>query len=96
MCVQGDLKAVEYGQAGRVVETTFFGYKVVSGGSKEPWNMWLRARRSIGGLLRGPLAEVMRSCKNFTISEKVIAADVRKRSHRPHCARRTKSKFAFL
>ena len=24
MCIQGDLKALEYGQAGRVVETTFF------------------------------------------------------------------------
>jgi hypothetical protein len=29
VCVQGDLKAVEYGQAGRVVETTFFGYRDV-------------------------------------------------------------------
>jgi hypothetical protein len=26
MCVQGDLKAFVYGQARRVVETTFFGY----------------------------------------------------------------------
>jgi hypothetical protein len=25
VCVQGDLKAVMYGQAGRVLETTFFG-----------------------------------------------------------------------
>ena len=27
VCVQGDMKAVIYGQAGRVVETTFFGYR---------------------------------------------------------------------
>jgi hypothetical protein len=26
VCVQGDLKAVKYGQAGRVLETTFFAY----------------------------------------------------------------------
>jgi hypothetical protein len=26
VCVQGDLKALEYAQAGRVLETTFFGY----------------------------------------------------------------------
>ena len=25
VCVQGDLKAVSYGQAGKVIETTFFG-----------------------------------------------------------------------
>jgi hypothetical protein len=31
--------------------------------------MWLRARRRIGGLLRGVLQEVMGSYKNFTISE---------------------------
>jgi hypothetical protein len=37
-----------YGQARRVLETTFFGYRDVSGGSKELWNMWLRARRTIG------------------------------------------------
>jgi hypothetical protein len=25
VCVQGDLKALEYAQAGKVLETTFFG-----------------------------------------------------------------------
>jgi hypothetical protein len=29
VCVQGDLKAVIYGQASRVVQTTFFGYEAV-------------------------------------------------------------------
>jgi hypothetical protein len=29
VCVQGDLKAVIYGQAGRLVETKFFGYRGV-------------------------------------------------------------------
>jgi hypothetical protein len=29
VCVQGDLKAVINGQARRVVETTFFGYRVL-------------------------------------------------------------------
>jgi hypothetical protein len=29
LCVQGDLKAVTYGQARRVVDTTFFGYRVL-------------------------------------------------------------------
>jgi hypothetical protein len=53
------LKAAIHGQARRVPETTFFAYRDVSGGSKEPWNMWLRARRTIGGLLRGVLDEVM-------------------------------------
>jgi hypothetical protein len=48
-----------YGQARRVVGTTFFGYRGVLGGSKEPWNMRLRARRTIGGLLWGVLEEVM-------------------------------------
>jgi hypothetical protein len=27
VCIQADLKAVEYGQAGRVLETTSFGYR---------------------------------------------------------------------
>jgi hypothetical protein len=27
VCVEGDLKAVEYGQARRGLETTFFGYR---------------------------------------------------------------------
>jgi hypothetical protein len=58
VCVQGDLKAVIYGQAGRVVETTFIGYRDILVGFEEPWNMWLRARRTIGGLLRGVLEEV--------------------------------------
>jgi hypothetical protein len=48
VCTQGDLKSVIYGQARRVVETTFFGYRGVLGGSEEPSNMWLRARRTIG------------------------------------------------
>jgi hypothetical protein len=59
MCVQGDLKAVEYGQTRRVLETTFFGYRDLWGGSKELWIIWLRARRTIGGLLKGVLEEVM-------------------------------------
>jgi hypothetical protein len=29
VCIQADLKAVEYGQAGRVLETTSFGYRAV-------------------------------------------------------------------
>jgi hypothetical protein len=29
VCVQGDLKALEYGQAGRVLETMFFTYRDV-------------------------------------------------------------------
>ena len=58
MCVQGDLKAAIYGQVGRVVQTTFFGYRDVLGGFEELWNMWLRARRRIGELLRGVLEEV--------------------------------------
>ena len=61
VCVQGDLKAAIYGQARRVVGTTFFGYRGVLGGFEELWNMWLRARRTIGGLLRGVLDEVMAS-----------------------------------
>jgi hypothetical protein len=58
VCVQGDLKAVIYGQAGRVVETTFFGHRDVLGGFEELWNMWLRARCTIGTRLRGVLEEV--------------------------------------
>ena len=61
VCVQGVLKGVTYGQARRVVDTTFFGYRGVLGSFEEPWNMWLRARRTIGGLLRGVLEEVMGS-----------------------------------
>jgi hypothetical protein len=61
MCVQGNLKAVIYGQARRLVETTAFAYRDVGGGFEEPWNMWLRARRPIGGLLRGVLEEAMGS-----------------------------------
>jgi hypothetical protein len=45
MRVQGALKAFIYGQARRVVGTTFFGYRGVLGGSKGPWNMLLRDRR---------------------------------------------------
>jgi hypothetical protein len=48
MCIQGDLKAVRYGQARRVLEITFFGYRGVLGGSREPWNWRLRARRRVG------------------------------------------------
>jgi hypothetical protein len=46
-CIQGDLKAPIYGQARRVLETTFFGYRGVLGGFGEPWNMRLSARRTI-------------------------------------------------
>jgi hypothetical protein len=52
VCVQGDLKAFMYGQAGRVVGTTFLGWRGVLGGLEEPWNMWLRARRTIGDFSR--------------------------------------------
>jgi hypothetical protein len=48
VCTQGDLKAAIHGQARRVLETTFFAYRDVSGGLEEPWNMWLRARRRVG------------------------------------------------
>jgi hypothetical protein len=48
VCLQGDIKALIYGEARRVVGTTFFAYRDVRGGSKEPWNMWLRARRRVG------------------------------------------------
>jgi hypothetical protein len=48
VCIQAVLKAVIYGQAGGLVETTFFAYRDVSGGFEEPWNLWLRARRSMG------------------------------------------------
>jgi hypothetical protein len=47
VCVQGDLKAVIHAQAGRVLETTFFGYRGVLGGFEEPSNTKLRARRTI-------------------------------------------------
>jgi hypothetical protein len=40
------------------METTFFGYRGVLGGLEELWIMCLRARRTIGGLLRGVLDEV--------------------------------------
>jgi hypothetical protein len=53
VCIQGDLNAFTYGQARRAVETKFFGLRDVLGGFEELWNMWLRARRIIGGLLRG-------------------------------------------
>jgi hypothetical protein len=52
------LKSVIYGQARRVVETTFFGYRGVLGGFEEPWNMRLRARIRMGARLRGVLEEV--------------------------------------
>ena len=48
VCVKGDLKAVIYGQARRVPETTFFGYRGVLGGLEELWNMWLRVMRRVG------------------------------------------------
>ena len=35
-----------------------FGYRDVLGGFEELCNMWLRARRTIGELLRGVLQEV--------------------------------------
>jgi hypothetical protein len=58
--------------------------------------MWLRARRTIEGLLRGVLEEVMGSQKISQYLNLVIAADLRRRSHRPHFSTRTRSKFAFL
>ena len=61
VCLQADLKAVIDGQAGRVVETTFIGQRDLSGGFQELWNVWLRARRTIGRFLRGVLEEVMGS-----------------------------------
>ena len=61
VCAQGDVKASIYGQARRALETTFFAYRGVLRGSKELWNMWLRARRTIGVLLRGVIQEVMGS-----------------------------------
>jgi hypothetical protein len=33
------VKAVIYGEASRVLETTFFGYRGVLGGFEELWNM---------------------------------------------------------
>jgi hypothetical protein len=59
VCLQGDLKAAIYGQARWVLETMFFGYRDVLGGFEELWNMWLSARRTIGGFLRGVLEEMM-------------------------------------
>ena len=35
VCVQGDLEAFIYGQARRVLETTFFGYRDVLGGFED-------------------------------------------------------------
>jgi hypothetical protein len=45
----------------QVLDTTFFAYRGVLAGLDELWNMWLRARRTFGGLLRGVLEEVMGS-----------------------------------
>jgi hypothetical protein len=61
VCVQGDIEALISVQARRAAGTTSFGYRGVLGGFKEPWNMWLRARRTIGGLFRVVLEEVMGS-----------------------------------
>ena len=48
------------------------------------------------GLLKGVLEEV-RGSKNISQTlNSVIVADLRRRSHRPHSARRTRSKFAIL
>ena len=55
VCVQGVLKAPIYGQARRVVDIPFVGYRGVLRGLEELWSMWLRARRTSGGLLRGVL-----------------------------------------
>jgi hypothetical protein len=41
----------------RAVEDLRSGFNGVRGGSREPWNMWLRAKRRIGGLLSGVLDE---------------------------------------
>jgi hypothetical protein len=48
VCIQGDLNTVICGEVGRVVGTTFLGWRGVLGGLEEPWNMWLRARRRVG------------------------------------------------
>jgi hypothetical protein len=48
------------------------------------------------GLLRGVLDEVMGSQKFSQSLNSMIAADVRRPSHRPHSPTRTRSKFAFL
>jgi hypothetical protein len=61
MCIQGYLKAVIDGEARRVVEITFLAYRDLWGGSRERWSMWLRARRTIEGLLKGVLEEVRES-----------------------------------
>jgi hypothetical protein len=43
------------------VEITFLAERGVLGGFEEPWNMRLRARRRVGGLLKRVLEEVMGS-----------------------------------
>jgi hypothetical protein len=95
VCVQGDIEALTSVQARRAAGTTSFGYRSVLGGFEEPWNLWLRARRSMGtpqGCSRGG-----DGVKKFSqSSKKVMAAVVRRPSHRTHCATRTRSKFAFL
>jgi hypothetical protein len=48
------------------------------------------------GLLRDVLDEVTQSSKISQFLNSMIAADVRRPSHRPHSATRTRSKFAFL
>jgi hypothetical protein len=58
--------------------------------------MWLRARRTIGELLRGVLEEVMGAQNISQFLNMVIAADVRRPSHLTHCATRIRSNFAFL
>jgi hypothetical protein len=47
--------------------------------------MWLGARRTIEGLLSGVLEEVM-GHKISQFLNSVIAADLRRRSHRPYSA----------
>ena len=55
------MKAVIYGQARRLVETTLVGYRDVGGGFEGPGNMRPKARRTIGVLLRGVLEEAIGS-----------------------------------
>jgi hypothetical protein len=58
VCVQGDLKAVIYGQASRGPRDHVLRLeRDVLGGFEELWNMWVRARRTMG-VLRGVLDEV--------------------------------------
>ena len=96
VCVQGDLKAVIYGQASRGPRDHVLRLeRDVLGGFEELWNMWVRARRTIGDS-SGVFSRRRRGHKISQSLNSVIAASVKRRSHRPHPATRTRSKFAFL